>query len=307
MTNLIPDPQLASWHHWNHMGALRLLFLLYRRPRAFRDQLSQCSVWGQLGKGFSLYLHALPWTFLIILLGRALASSLGLSEEYRILDTKATTDGIIFVLALSLPTGIFLGCLLATVVGIAGGIAVGIIGGIAACLVAGVSYGIAGIAAELSTIRITGVFFGGFSSPIIWNLAENETIGIVGAIVTSIITGLCIVGLDVGVSVWISVGLAEFIILTRLYYLPCHWFIYRLPKHLRVQWYCYHPVAWDDLCSIPFKNLSVLLQELREKDPIFGSQEIERLAAFPAQDQEVLIAQSNVQVTFILRAEADDD
>ncbi|MGH8607761.1 MAG: hypothetical protein ACREX9_10160, partial [Gammaproteobacteria bacterium] len=49
-------------------------------------------------------------------------------------------------------------------------------------------------------------------------------------------------------------------------------------------WYPFHPVAWDDLCSLPFPALDRLLTAYAEHAPAAGESEIERLiSSYPSQ------------------------
>lgn len=76
----------------------------------------------------------------------------------------------------------------------------------------------------------------------------------------------------------------------RAYYLPVHAFFF-LPR-LRAKAYPYHPVAWDDLCPIPFPGLDRLLAAYAEQSPSEGQAEIERLiTSYRSQSRLALYAQ----------------
>jgi hypothetical protein len=86
----------------------------------------------------------------------------------------------------------------------------------------------------------------------------------------------------VGAAFGIAWGLGVAIASTRIYYHLVHpLFIWpRLQGH----WYPHHPVAWDDLCSVSFPGLDLLLVEYTEKARESGIEEIERLITnYPSQ------------------------
>ena len=85
-------------------------------------------------------------------------------------------------------------------------------------------------------------------------------------------------------------GLIAFgIALVRAYYQPLHFaFIWRA---LQAHWYRFHPVAWDDLCSLPFPGLHRLLVAYAGISPEAGKAEIERLiSSYPSQRMQALRA-----------------
>ena len=77
-----------------------------------------------------------------------------------------------------------------------------------------------------------------------------------------------------GIGFGIAFGIAGAISLTRIYYqlvhLPFVW-----PRS-HGGWYPRHPVAWDDLCGVPFPGLDGLLVEYAENVPESGVAKIER-------------------------------
>jgi len=55
--------------------------------------------------------------------------------------------------------------------------------------------------------------------------------------------------------------------------------------------YPYHPVAWDDLCSVPFPRLDRLLVAFAELQPLAGAAEVERIiSSYPSQRTQALRA-----------------
>jgi len=70
---------------------------------------------------------------------------------------------------------------------------------------------------------------------------------------------------------------------------------------VQARWYPTHPVAWDDLCSVPFPRLDRLLVAYAEQVPQAGLSEIERLIdSYPSQRMAALRART----TLLARAAA---
>ena len=86
-----------------------------------------------------------------------------------------------------------------------------------------------------------------------------------------------------------SPGLAFGISSTRIYYQFVHPpFVWPRSNGRR---YLLHPVAWDDLCSVPFPGLDRLLVDYAERVPESGEAEIERLiSSYPSQRMMALRA-----------------
>ena len=81
---------------------------------------------------------------------------------------------------------------------------------------------------------------------------------------------------------WDRRGIAVGIGILRSYYYPFH-VVFVWPR-IRPEWYPYHPVAWDNLCAIPFFKLDHLLVAYAERIPEHGIAEIERLIdSYPSQ------------------------
>ena len=183
--------------------------------------------------------------------------------------------------------GIALGIAVVIAGGIAGGIAVGIARGIAAAIAAGIAVAIAvGIA--------LGIWFG-----IVFGIALGIWFGIVFGIALGISGGIALgiaFGIAFGIAVWeiasgIAIGIAVGIASTRAYYLVAHPFF--VWPQLRGDRYTLHPVAWDDLCSIPFPGLCRLLADYARFDRPAAEAEIERLIdTYPTQRHEALKART---------------
>ena len=69
------------------------------------------------------------------------------------------------------------------------------------------------------------------------------------------------------------------------------------------RWYPWHPVAWDDLCSLPFPRFDLLLVAYADHDPNAARTEIERLIDhYPSQRMAALRAKTRL----IARASAQE-
>ncbi len=148
------------------------------------------------------------------------------------------------------------------VVQMARGIAVGIAAGIALRITVGIPGGIAG--------RIAGGIPGGIAVAIWFGSAGGITLGIAA-----------------GIALGIAAGIASI----RAYYLVVHPFF--LWPRLRGDRYALHPVAWDDLCGIPFPGLCRLLADYARFDRLAAEAEIERLIdTYPTQRHEALKART---------------
>ena len=98
-------------------------------------------------------------------------------------------------------------------------------------------------------------------------------------------------GIILGIEYGMAVGSAAGIASTRAYYLVAHLFF--VWPRLRGDRYGLHPVAWDDLCMIPFPGLSRLLADYARFDRPAAETEIDRLIdTYPTQRYEALKART---------------
>jgi hypothetical protein len=255
-----------------HSSALWWLGLLYRRPQQFRDALSACSAKQQLVAACWLLVHSAPYVVAISAAGRLLVASLtGLEFQLESLVVE-----IAFGIVVGIAFGIVSGIVIGIGSGIGSGIAFGIVSGIGGGIVVGIAFGIGG-----------GIVHG-IGARIAFGIVIGIVSGIGGGIVSGIGGGLA-VGLAVGLVSGIAVGLAIAVFSTRIYYHLAHpLFVW---PHLHGSWYPRHPVAWDDLCGVPFPGLDRLLVDYAEKAPESGAAEIERLIAnYPSQRMMALRA-----------------
>jgi hypothetical protein len=264
---------------------------MYRRPAQFQEALSKTRRLRAILVGIALYLHFLPYMLLLIFASRwLLFVLLGLE-----MLTPVPADWLAFGLwhVELVPVGIALGIACGIAVGIALGIANGITQGIAIGIVGGiVGWNIGGIATGIVVGIATGIVVGIITEGI------DPVIGIwfAGVIGGGIAVGIA-VGIDYGIAVGIVVGIAIAIAfgisIPRAYYLVCHP-IFFWPR-LRPRWYSYHPVAWDDLCGVPFPGLDRLLAAYAELEPMAGQQELTRIIdTYPAQRMSALRAQARL-------------
>ncbi len=180
------------------------------------------------------------------------------------------------------------------------GIEVGITGGIASGIALGIAFGIAlGIAGRIAD----GIEVG---------IAEAIAFAIVFGIVGGIAFGIAF-GIEVGTAEAIALGIAEGIAFViswmRLYYEPLYfWMAWPIPLP---RLYRFHPVAWDDLCLVPFPGLDRLLIAYASRDLEAAQMEIERLiTSYPSQRaaalraRVVLIARESAQVAELTQLDA---
>ena len=156
--------------------------------------------------------------------------------------------------------------------GIAGGIARGIAVGIADEIAVGSAFWIA--------VGIAG------------GIVVGSVVGIVGGIVVGSVVG-SVVGIAVGSVVSGSSSGASS---SRCFYHVVHpVFVW---PNVHGSWYRFHPVAWDDLCAVPFPGLDRLLVAYAEHVTEAGAAEIERLIdTYPSQRMAALLARTR----FIVR------
>ena len=130
-------------------------------------------------------------------------------------------------------------------------------------------------------------------------VAFGIAFGIAGGIALAIPDGIAFgiaVGIALAIAGGIAVGIAFAIAVLRVYYHPAHlFFVWPRP---RGSWYPHHPVAWDDVCSVPFPGLDRLLVAYAQRNVLAAEQEIERLiTSYPTQRMAALRA----RVTLLAR------
>ena len=174
------------------------------------------------------------------------------------------------------------------------GLACGIARGIADGIAVGIVFGLAGGLAGGLVVGLAVQFAGG-------RVVVPIASGLAGGLVDGIT-----VGFVVGIAGGIASGIAATISFLRGYYLLPHAF-FVWPRPLG-NCYPLHPVAWDDLCRIPFPGLGGLLAAFAEINPASGATEIERfINSYPSQMTEalrarmMLLARASTRITDLLR------
>ncbi len=182
---------------------------------------------------------------------------------------------IAFGIAIGIAFGIAVRIVGQILFNIAFGVSLGIVSGIVSGITLGIAIGITGgIASEIALEIALGIVWG-----INLGIVSGSTNGIGVRITDGIIFGIVF-----GISIGIAGGIAGGIAVLRAYYYPfCLFFIW--PK-VQGRWYPWHPVAWDDLCLVPFPGLDRLLITYVDHDLTAAMVEIERL--IPSQRMAVL-------------------
>jgi hypothetical protein len=308
---MTPKPLHEIRLRWgDHKDAIWWLALLYRGPWKFWRAIEGRALSQNIGIALNVMIHALPYIILICCIGRLILFwFFGVSTP----RTQASLDALSFhggQIAVGIGEGIVFGIAFAITIGIAEiiikgitagsiraipirsakGIAIGIAAGIAVGTGAGIFGAIAfriavglGVAFILGIAIRTAIGIGG-------SAAGGSGVGIAVGIAAGIAVGIA-VGVAGGPSVGIAVGIAVGITFLRCYYLVVH-ILFVWPR-VRAGWYPFHPVAWDNCCSVTFPGLDRLLAAYTEQAPGPGNIEIERL-----------IDQYRTQRTAALRARA---
>ncbi len=285
----------------HHLSALWWLGLLYRRPLEVVRTLEGLSCQGALLSGACLLAHALPWTFAIAFLGRMLLMRLAGADGNLIFGS--TSGALDFTRGFAI--GIAFGTVIATAIGIlrriaswiADGITNGIVFGIAFGIFYGIGFGV-DIGVNIASGITGGILFGvslGIYRRIVKGMAMGAILEIALAIGLGIIVGI-IVGIVGGFALGTACGVGFGIGFLRAYYYPAH-ACFLFPP-IQGRWYRFHPVAWDDLCQLPFLGLHRLLAAYGAIDPASGEREIERLInSYPTQRGEALKARAILVAT----------
>ncbi len=295
MTPIPLDQIRLRWR--DHKSALWWLGLLYRRPAEFHEELWWFPRLTKIKMGCFLYVHFLPYLFILCIIGRILV--------FGILGIEAATEHPtlnyhISLIAFAILLGIFIGLVIGTILGRRGGVAVVIIGGIAGAIAFGIGIGISiGIAsanvrgfAVVVAVTAAGSIVTNIASSIFGGFPGGSASRVTFVIATAVIFG-SISGRFTSIAVAIAIGIATDITLIfsilRLYYLPLHWLLVWPSPRLR--WAHYHPALWDDLCLVPFTGLHRLLVAQAEAKRWRGKYAIERIIRhYPAQRREALKA-----------------
>jgi hypothetical protein len=205
--------------------------------------------------------------------------------------------GLSGAIAVGIAGGIVGGIAFVSVNGMDGRIAFGIAEAIAFWLASGLTLGIThglafgvtrGMAAGISVGIANGIGFGIRLGTAV-GITRRIALGVAFVILFGSVFVLAL-GMVGGIACGMAGGIAYGTVLLRTYYQLVHPF-FVWPK-VHGHRYRYHPVAWDDVCSLPFPGLDRLLVAYTEEDYIAGLLEMARLVlSCPSQYEQVLRAQ----------------
>nr|WP_294527859.1 ATP-binding protein [uncultured Rhodopila sp.] len=237
-----------------------------------------------------MLLHALPY---VVVLNLTLVIMLGPAnrDENQAFWNESHFQWFSFF-AFGLPFTVFFtvatGIAVAIVVAIALRTARGTAGAIAIGIAFGILIGIANFTDIWTATAVDGAILSAIVVEIVDGVADGVAFGTVVGVAVGIVGGI-----GGGTAGGIGFGIAGWIVYTRSYYLPAH-LLYVWPvAHGR--WYQNHPVAWDDLCSLPFPWLDRLLIAYADFDSQLGRREIERLInSYPSQRTAALRARTTL-------------
>jgi hypothetical protein len=195
--------------------------------------------------------------------------------------------------------GIAFGTAVGTMLGIAFGRALGKGVERSALIALGITGGIGGGITVWRTIDLGAIAVAAGNNSEAYGITLSVVLGIVFGIVSAITSGFAgriifgiaggiAVGIDLGIVGSIVFGTAFALSLSRIYYHLAHPFF--LWPRIQGRWYPHHPVAWDDLCGIPFLGLDRLLVDYAEKVPESGVTEIVRISSYASQRMMALRA-----------------
>lgn len=284
--------------------------------------------WKAIRKGMILYVHCLPYILMIciacsiltiyaaeprlatgpilsykvlsviifgVLKGILAGALLGIIMEV-ILGLEGISmgvaGGIMMEIIMGIALGIDMGIYPVILTGIPVGVAGGSHGGIAMGIYMVIPTGISGEVAEAIDMGIYMGIIGGAFMVVIMVITgiKGLTAGLTAGIAWGIAVGIAM-GITWGIAGGMTMGIAVGIAATRAYYQPLHLFF--MWRYSKGQWYSWHPVAWDDLCALPFFGLDRLLIAYVEHHPEAGYREIERLIdTYPSQRMAALRAKA---------------
>jgi MFS family permease len=274
----------------DHRTALWWLGVLYRRPVVLVDSLKQLARMKQVRVGLLLWLHALPYVLLLLILAQAdlLHSSVSWALFGRLAAIWIRGAMVVAILC-----GIIFGVRAGSSLGKAYWIATGIAGSLVGWIARAIALGIVSPTVNNPDIHF-GIFMGimiGICGGILAGIAPGRLrVSVSFGVGIGSFAGLAWIG---GISMVVAGGIAAPLLYFRLYYQLIHpLFIW---PAVRGRWYGWHPVAWDHLCSVPFPGFDRLLIAYAERNPASGHQEIERLiTSYPSQRTAALRARTTL-------------
>lgn len=287
------------WNWRDHKSVLWWLGILYRRPLWFLRAWARLHHLKTVNVIFFIYLNALPYIFLLCVIAQLLIIELLKIPLKEILGTHEQT---IFAYLSDVISGILIGIVSGSFIGIGASFRVlRIIHQPSMMIPGGIFLGI-----------VWGIVFGTFlplSHLNIWNYAilcvisfsilypfriTKFSIGGTSKILNGILVGVVcgiLWGIDGRITRGIIGGIVCVVLVLRVYYHIFYWWLL-WPKPLG-RLYRFHPVAWDDLCIVPFPRLDRLLMAYTEYVPEAGKREIERMIqSYPSQRHAALKAKT---------------
>lgn len=262
----------------DHFSALWWLGLFYGRIEQLKEALTKMTWKRATYAAFVLFISALPYMVLIVIVGRLLffgAFKLGPIEqvsieysEYLVLQANQMAQSILFSALL----------VLVAFGEVATGILIGIVFGVFLGTTIGIDSDIIFATAILNAIVLFAYLVD----------RQDSTDYIVGAFWAVILGSIYfVIPLMLGgIPVFLKLSLSNttvsslclfssLIFIFRAYHYPIHLF-FIWPK-FKPMWYPRHPVAWDNICTFPFPRLDPLLASYAEIEPEAGHREIDRL------------------------------
>ena len=296
-------PEKLGW--LDHKKVLAWLWFLYCKPRVLIEKLQESNPWSQIRFAALVWIHICPYIMLSSFLGRLLVFEVFEVPPRDGFDTSILghLEHAVIESVKGIAAGIFGGLIGANIPGIASGSNRRTAIGITIAISGGFFFGIATGSGEgttewivtgISAGMVGGIAFGFIFSIIyrtarvfIFGILAGTTIGTIGGVGI----GITFDNFQLGVAVGISFSITILFSYLRLYYGPIHFlFLWLDPKP---SWYHHHPIAWDDMCVLPFKGLHRLLTVLYKQNPDYAEAEIERLVnTYPSQKNEALKARA---------------
>jgi hypothetical protein len=271
----------------SHRAALQWIGLAYRRPKEVKAAEKHLQPWKRVTTFLRIYVHALPYVVLVCGLGR-----LFLAEISRFIGGAALQgQEFTFWLVAGLCSGLAIGIAF-SVAGVLPGLAVGL----GFSLAFGTAYNLPFVASSLSLVLFGAISFSmGIEG-------TGDLISTLGFALMIINAAMLVIGLSGrGFFLGFALGFVFIFFFFRLYYIPFYflWLRSRVLKEYRL-----HPVAWDDICLLPFPCLDQALVAYAERDPEAGKREIDRLIdEYVSQRGAALRAQATLIARFAAKIE----
>jgi len=290
---MTPTPLDKIGLRWrDHKSAIWWLGLIYRRPDRFERILGKLSTTSS--KKFVLILASHSFAYLFF------AYVLGWFTTFNLLGFSSSE-----LLTTSIHTPAHYSAYNYVVIAV---VIFELIGGIAFGIASGFTYKIVLLlnrAIATNTILIINTIIVLCVAYLILVLTAEYVIA--GSITLGIVISLVGIGLPAGIFlgvlgaivIWNTLGITAALIFfitvitffLRMYYSVWHAILLLSAKKIPGKWYFYHPIAWDDVCSVPFVGLDEFLVAYCEYSPKKGAREIERLILrYPSQQKIALRA-----------------